>query len=199
LAWFHSILPVPFSKGVISSWIYRGTSIYEQESGVVVLDKNRHIFGILASCLLNAPIAKEIIRRETHGEKETFWLGFEIAQEEYGFLNDYAGIISWSDPGARHPPEEMELCGHLAHFDPKGDLLWMNDGLITSKRHGWWHITKFRVLASRGTWRRFMYTKEWYFIPADTNRLLDEFARLWEENPLAAKTNRTDRNASPTK
>ncbi|KAF7914826.1 hypothetical protein EAE99_010527 [Botrytis elliptica] len=85
----------------------------EQDSGVVVLDKSRLgvLMGLLNACWQNTYVVREIITyRNTHGDKETYWLGMELSGVEYSFAENA-----------------------IAHVDEKGELLWFNGGLVRKK------------------------------------------------------------------
>jgi hypothetical protein len=131
--WIASVLPKPISERVKASRIFRAQSYYEQESGVVVMNKAEHLFGLLSICYLNTPEVRDPIRANTHGEKETFWMGLEVANEPYEFMPGMPGSIGRIETKGKRVPVQ-EICGHLAHFDREGALLWFNDGLASAKK-----------------------------------------------------------------
>ncbi len=57
--------------------------IHYQEAGVVVIDKDRHRRGVEEIFTLNKNHKETYLY--VHGDKETFWLGMEIAKEPYSF------------------------------------------------------------------------------------------------------------------
>lgn len=59
-----------------------------QESGCVVLDKKRHERGIAYAIVLNEERATTY--KYVYGDKETYWLGFEMAKEAYTFNDEPA-------------------------------------------------------------------------------------------------------------
>lgn len=132
--WISEVMPKPISEQVKSMRIFRAQSYYEQESGVVVINKKDHYHGLLAICALNTPGLKTPIRANTHGEKETFWMGMEVAGEPYEFMPGMPGSIGRIETKGRRSSRTPQICGHLAHFDRTGALLWFNDGLASSKR-----------------------------------------------------------------
>jgi hypothetical protein len=81
----------PISKTAAVNRILVGKSYHEQESGVVVIDKNRHLLGLLAICALNHGELREVMYNHFWGDKETFWLGLEIMGEEYAFNPNMPG------------------------------------------------------------------------------------------------------------
>lgn len=132
--WISEVMPKPISEEVKSLRIFRAQSYYEQESGVVVMNNQNHLYGLLAVCALNTPGLKEPIRANTHGEKETFWMGMEVAAESYEFMPGMPGSIGRIETKGRRASRKQQICGHLTHFDRTGNILWFNDGLASSKR-----------------------------------------------------------------
>ncbi|UZJ55678.1 hypothetical protein CBS101457_004998 [Exobasidium rhododendri] len=94
-------------------WSKKG--IYEQESGVVVIDKRR---GAAFSALFFAAwqntgnIRELTTYRVFWGDKESYWLAFELAGFDYYFVDLYAG-------GLGNEPLEGQFCSdHPLHFLP---------------------------------------------------------------------------------
>ncbi|KAJ6443989.1 C3HC4 type (RING finger) zinc finger containing protein [Purpureocillium lavendulum] len=90
-AWLQQLLPEPVSETAMKSRFWTGVSSQEQESGVMVVDKWRHLVSLLLVARLNS---LERWSREggagiyemVHGDKETFWLGWELAGDvDYSF------------------------------------------------------------------------------------------------------------------
>lgn len=182
-AWFKKIIPRPHSKKLVNSFMYRGMTNYEQEAGLVLIDKSRHLIGLLATCLLNCKEERKEIHANTHGEKETYWLGFEIAEEDYEYGEDQAGIIG---VGARFiKTGEIILCGHLAHFDKAGTLLWFNDGIVENKRAPELKPGRFRHVESKGQWHGMcLKPQEIKGTPADKHEMLEKMKEIWNNDPL---------------
>ena len=130
-----------------------------QESGVLLLDKQRRYLGLWSSCLL---LGREDIRKHAHndhqyGDKETYWMAFETIGEPYEFARWYPGVVGGILTDFRgggdvvatihqqqdgiqvqQKPEleesktaDMALCGRLLHFDDDGQPLWANGGYLT--------------------------------------------------------------------
>lgn len=128
-AWFETVMPPPLSNQLLSSRIYNRTTNYEQEAGVVVVDKSRRLLGLLATCRLNFPDYKVELHKYTHGDKESFWIGMEMADEPYSFIPSMAGSVG----GFKNVDGEKQICGKAAHFDRNERLLWFNDGMVENK------------------------------------------------------------------
>ncbi|KAF9132124.1 hypothetical protein BGW39_000771 [Mortierella sp. 14UC] len=73
---------------------FRGLSQHEQESGVVVINKKTRLSGLLAVCKMNSKWERDLVSyRMFYGDKETFWTGFEMAQEPYAFMRTFGSVV----------------------------------------------------------------------------------------------------------
>lgn len=187
--WLASLAPEPLSVNMQSSRILRGSSIYEQEAGVVVVNKRQHLIPLLTTCLLNLPGWKEPIRAETHGEKETFWLGWEMSASPYSFSPFTAGAIGTIpfQEGALNN-STVEMTGHLAHAHPDtGDLLWFNDGIVENKRDVDWAglLGSWTHFGWEGSWTPYLtlHTKPQPLCQAQID-LLEKIKGLFSHDPL---------------
>lgn len=143
--WVLQLFPEPHSFRLRKSRILQAKSQYDLESGVVVLDKQRHFYGLLMACRLNCPgPIKSMIRDETHGEKETFWMGLEMLDEPYSYMPHAPGSLGTVAYNENDRVEE--LCGKLVHFDREGQVLWFNDGIAASKLPNDFFITEVTEL-----------------------------------------------------
>lgn len=61
-----------------------------QESGCIIIDKKRHVQGI--SNTIELTKQRGYVYQCIHGDKETFWMGLEMAQEPYTF-NDFIPCV----------------------------------------------------------------------------------------------------------
>ena len=127
LAFLDSLFPKkPY---LMENRYYNGKSQHQQESGVVLIDKRARFTGLMASCILNSGDIRTESYRHMHGDKETFWLGFEIADQDYAF-NPYA-------PGAvgKIPKKNGQaLCSvQLFHTDEHYQPAWINGGILENK------------------------------------------------------------------
>lgn len=126
-----STLPIMSSFPRTSRW-FRLVSAHEQESGVVLINKRSRFIGLLATCKMNGKWERDLISyRIFHGDKETFWTGFEMVQEPYAFIRSYGGII-----GELRADNNKSVCGAQLHEDHKGRPLWWNGGLYRNKNSG---------------------------------------------------------------
>ncbi|PYI08774.1 hypothetical protein BO78DRAFT_395367 [Aspergillus sclerotiicarbonarius CBS 121057] len=106
----------------------------EADSGLVVLDKTRPdtFMGLLHICWQNSyEVREETTYKITYGDKESWWLGLELAGAQYEFSKHYGGIVGWEnvdDQGRRG------VCSFvIAHVDSKNRLLWYNGSLLKNK------------------------------------------------------------------
>ncbi|EGW31031.1 uncharacterized protein SPAPADRAFT_68245 [Spathaspora passalidarum NRRL Y-27907] len=112
---------------------FRGLRHY-MESGLVVLNRDRHFSSILMMAQINLlkPASSKL-----WGDKEMFWLGFAINGDEEYVFNDYfaaaVGELTGIDDRQRPngtPHHSKEICSsHPGHISEDGrTLLWFNSG-----------------------------------------------------------------------
>ncbi|GMF28064.1 unnamed protein product [Phytophthora lilii] len=116
------------SEHVLSSFAYKGKSCHEMDSSMVLIDKERA--GQTVMDIMLWFITEERFRfRFSWGDKETFWLAFEVAHMPY-FFSPWGVSVVDSMPNAdmeRHPDS---LCGSILHFLPvdnnESEVLYVN-------------------------------------------------------------------------
>ncbi|EGZ25337.1 hypothetical protein PHYSODRAFT_410280, partial [Phytophthora sojae] len=108
------------------SFAYRGETHHEQDSSVVVVDKSRSRMAMAALWWL---ITEERLndgsrgRKEgpkgsfSFGDKESFWLAFELAKQEY-FFSPWGVSVIDSSTNNDLSAHNDSLCGSIAHFMP---------------------------------------------------------------------------------
>ncbi|KAL5363307.1 mannosyltransferase putative-domain-containing protein [Aspergillus floccosus] len=161
--WLQRIIPKPISKNVVQSRLWTGESGHMQESGVVVVDKWKHFVALLLVTRMNGPdrdgdssVGKVGVYDMVYGDKETFWLGWELAGDTgYAFHDGDAGIMGVLEPStspgntvndtSSNQPDEVSgqsqaepanytICGpQLLHLDHDGKPLWFNGWLLPNK------------------------------------------------------------------
>ncbi|RLN53281.1 hypothetical protein BBP00_00009373 [Phytophthora kernoviae] len=109
------------------SYAYRGQTSHEQDSSIVVIDKSRSGQAIPIMFWL---ITEERFRREfSYGDKETFWISFELAKQGYFFSPWGVGDISSSTNGDLDKHSDT-LCGSIVQYmpvsDQPADFLYVN-------------------------------------------------------------------------
>ncbi|KAF9313832.1 hypothetical protein BG003_004761 [Podila horticola] len=126
-----TIMPVMSSFPPVSRSFNR-LSAHEQESGVVLINKRSRFLGMLATCKMNGKWERDLVSYKVfHGDKETFWIGFEMIQDPYVFMRNYGGVI-----GELRPDNKNSVCGAQLHLDSAGNPLWWNGGLYRNKNKG---------------------------------------------------------------
>jgi hypothetical protein len=131
LDWFKNLMPSPPSPYSQALRIFNQKTAHEQESGVVMVNKEKNLIGLLATCLLNVGKIRDFSYKRVFGDKETFWLGFETVQVPYIFnptLPGTAGVSKKDDSG------QYKICSRqLVHVDREGVPIWVNGGIAVSK------------------------------------------------------------------
>ena len=132
--WWHSQIIHPSAEmGKSLAWTQQYGE--EQDSGAVVIDKGRLdvLLGLLHVAWQNTyAVREEVTYRLTYGDKESWWLGFELAGSTYAFEKHYGGIVGW--PPSGHDSGIQKVCSFvIAHIDENDRLLWYNGGLLKNK------------------------------------------------------------------
>ncbi|KAI8353433.1 mannosyltransferase putative-domain-containing protein [Mortierella sp. GBAus27b] len=139
--WMESFLPTMSNHPAKTGW-FQTKGGHEMESGVVVMDKNRHFLGLLAICKLNDLYERDqVTYKKTWGDKESFWIAMEMIQERYSFIPFRGGVIGnvhpitkTGEPTAHAVRVNMDrVCGNQLHFTDKGQPLWWNSGVVRDK------------------------------------------------------------------
>lgn len=115
---------------VKESAFFKGETLFEQESSVVLVHRTRAWRGLLGTAILNGWPARDYVYRQVWGDKETFWLGFALAQVPFDFSPHSPAIVGHYSSEARGL-----VCGLMAHVDHRGALLYWNGGVAPSKHH----------------------------------------------------------------
>ncbi|KAF9963183.1 hypothetical protein BGZ65_005367 [Modicella reniformis] len=143
--WLRSVTPI-LSSFPATSRMFRLVSAHEQESGVVLINKRTRFLGLLATCKSNGKWERDLVSYKVfHGDKETFWTGFEMIQEPYVFMRNYGGVI-----GELRPDNDKSVCGAQLHQDHQGQPLWWNGGLYRNKNEGVTRYLQFGYWMSGG-------------------------------------------------
>eukprot|EP00475_Leptophrys_vorax_P018257 TRINITY_DN24891_c0_g6_i1.p1 TRINITY_DN24891_c0_g6~~TRINITY_DN24891_c0_g6_i1.p1 ORF type:complete len:712 (-),score=159.77 TRINITY_DN24891_c0_g6_i1:93-2228(-) len=119
-----AVAPVASEERQSTRLVQLGYVTWEMESGVVVVDKSSRFLGLLGACRL----LDHFPRRKTYsddfhliGDKDHWWLGFEMMQEPYMFSHYAGGAVGTKN-------DKGQTCGRLFHADDYGRPLWMNGG-----------------------------------------------------------------------
>jgi len=129
--WLLSVVGSP-SDSMKHSFLYRGISQNDVESGVVFINKAICSSEILVIAAMNDASWRKEFWNIFHGEKETFMMGMEFCKSPFTFTQYGVGLVGSLRSNKR-------ICGfQVAHADPmeKSRLLWWNRGLSKYKYHG---------------------------------------------------------------
>lgn len=134
--WYRSwnIDPLPETK---QTRFWNSISFHEMESSLVIINKTRTLPGLLAIGSLNAAEIREpVIYMRIHGDKETFWMGYDMAAQHYHINNKtrvaYIGNKVYGTD--QHGNKYLEkFCGHVAHTNSKGEIFYWNDHIVVDK------------------------------------------------------------------
>ncbi|ETI55290.1 hypothetical protein F443_02031 [Phytophthora nicotianae P1569] len=115
----------------LNTFAYRGKSIHEMDSSMVLIDKKRA--GKTVMDILFWFITKERFRfTYSWGDKETFWLAFEVARAPY-FFSPWGVSVVNSMPNEDMKNHPDSLCGSILQYMPVQDngseepeILYMN-------------------------------------------------------------------------
>lgn len=127
--------------------MWTGESGHMMDSGVMVIDTWRHFVPMLLATRMNGPdrdgnkdIGKKGVYEMVYGDKETFWLSWELAKDlDYSFHTSVAGNMGKINETAATQETEDEpatdtICSpQLLHFDDDGRPFWFNGWLAASK------------------------------------------------------------------
>jgi len=116
------------SEHVFNSFALKGRSCHEMDSSMVLIDKKRA--GQTVMDIMLWLITEERFRfKYSWGDKETFWLAFELAHAPYFFSPWGVSVVSSmpNEDMKRHPDT---LCGSILQFLPaagnESEVLYVN-------------------------------------------------------------------------
>ncbi|ORY47864.1 hypothetical protein BCR33DRAFT_658065 [Rhizoclosmatium globosum] len=140
-SWFKFINPQPTRYG--STLRYTNSlSYHEQESGVVIIDKSRigALHSLLLACAFNSFTYRSETYKHMYGDKETFWISWELLRVPYRFSPTYAGALGVKT-------SDDTVCGNLFHVDEFLNPVWWNGGMWEVKEAKTRRVVQFEYLA----------------------------------------------------
>ncbi|OWZ19896.1 hypothetical protein PHMEG_0005782 [Phytophthora megakarya] len=109
------------------SYAYRGEASHEQDSSLVAVDKSRS--GQAMQVMFWLVTVQRFEREFSYGDKETFWIAYALAKQQY-FFSPWGPSVIESSRNEDMKKHSDSLCGSLAHFMPVKDdtpeLLYVN-------------------------------------------------------------------------
>ncbi|ORX87958.1 hypothetical protein BCR32DRAFT_324157 [Anaeromyces robustus] len=139
LTWFKEWAKDPLIE-TKSSRFWNGITIHEMDSSTVVINKEKVILGLLSVCKLNEFAIREgMVYRHVYGDKETFWMGFDMAHQHYFMSPQPIAFIGSIQPISYQQKKESGtnankmLCGHIAHYLEDNEIIFWNGHLVVDK------------------------------------------------------------------
>jgi len=106
--WIHSWMINPLPE-TLNLRFLNGTSTSEMESSTVLMNKTQALLGLLATCKLNEQkVRDDVVYNMFLGDKETFWIGFDMARQSYYMEPTPCVFLGKVD-------ENNQICGHIGH------------------------------------------------------------------------------------
>lgn len=126
----------PHSQALRSSRVYNEGYAEETDGGVVVLDKSRTsvMVGLLHTCWKNSKrVRKDWTYKFGDGDRDSWWLGFELAGVPYSWESRYGGTLGWL---RKQEGKEDRVCGNTnLHLDENDKPLWFSGGLVVEEKN----------------------------------------------------------------
>jgi len=125
--------PLPETKR-LRYW--KNKTIHEMDSGVVLIHKIKTLLGLLNTCKLNEyEIRSKVVYNYVYGDKETFWIGFDMARQHYYMDPEPSSVLGGiENVGVSEVSSLKMICGHISHTK-NGRLLFWNGHIIMDKNH----------------------------------------------------------------
>ncbi len=135
--WQTQLKNRPHSRALRSSKVYNEGYAEEADGGVVVLDKSRTtvLLGLLHTCWQNSKrVRKDWTYKFGDGDRDSWWLGYELAGVPYSWENRYGGMIGWPE---KRKGKGERVCGNTnLHLDENDKPLWFSGGLVDKDEIG---------------------------------------------------------------
>ncbi|KAJ3200077.1 hypothetical protein HK099_002826, partial [Clydaea vesicula] len=127
-----TVLPENIPKLVSDLHLMQLTTFHEMESGVVLMDKSRHLIGLLAACSLISKKERKPFNYDHYGDKELFWIGLAVVRENFTFSKyESTGVLGVST----YHRGLYTMCNlQILHLDEEDNPLWFNGGLFENKK-----------------------------------------------------------------
>jgi len=134
--WEKELAHTELSSTIRQSKVFVEKYAEEGDSGVVAVDKSRlDVFiGLLHIGWQNTKDVRDAFTYvQGHGDKESWWFGFELAATPYSMEQHYAAIMGHIQIGPDGRPEDRVCSFAIAHVDHNDRLLWYNGSLLKNK------------------------------------------------------------------
>jgi len=133
LLWFKEWAKNPLEE-TKNSRFWNGLTVHEMDSSAVVINKEKALLGLLSVCKLNEYAIREgMVYRHIYGDKETFWMGFDMAHQHYYMSPQSITFIGSLQSTLQKNSIGKKLCGHIAHSMEDGQIIFWNGHLVVDK------------------------------------------------------------------
>ncbi|KAJ3275390.1 hypothetical protein HDV01_000682 [Terramyces sp. JEL0728] len=153
VSWVRKLVPKSELPRLEQYRIFKGTTMHEAESGMVIINKRKRMIAMLAITYMNE---KSIIPKSYwgfYGDKETFWIAPSMVMEPYAFDSHLPITIGHYDPDFK----KDEFCStQMAHLDELGNLFWIHGGVTTIKNNVYSKLQQFE------DWSKEVGIYKWY-------------------------------------
>jgi alpha 1,3-mannosyltransferase len=129
--WEKELAHTELSDTIKHSKVYIDKYAEECDSGLVVVNKSKLgvLIGLLHIGWQNTYSVREAYTyRQGHGDKESWWFGFELVGTPYSFEEHYGSML-----GHQRNNENRVCSFTIAHLDHRKKLLWYNGSLLKDK------------------------------------------------------------------
>lgn len=122
------------SSNYLNSKVHLEHYSEEGESGLIVVDKGRLpvFLALLHVAWQNSEdVRTQVTYKMGYGDKESWWLAFELCNVPYTFEHRYAAILG---DVVQYADDIPRVCSFtIAHVDENDELLWLNGSLLKNK------------------------------------------------------------------
>jgi len=129
--WFKTWInnPLPETEE-LRIWNEKTTD--QMESSTVVIHKSKTILGLLAACKLSELEYRKKVNVHVYGDKETFWLGYDMARQPFSF-NPLRPVFIAKVDSVNMNTNTTRFCGHIGHRSEDGKFMYWNGHLLKDK------------------------------------------------------------------
>ncbi|KAI9347036.1 mannosyltransferase putative-domain-containing protein [Obelidium mucronatum] len=110
-----------------ANWFKGINPVWSRYAGNEIEGRTGPLHALLMVCVLNSRLERDdVTYKNMHGDKETYWISWDMARVPYKFTPSYGGTVGYKN-------EKNRICGGLFHTDEYFEPLWWNGGVIANK------------------------------------------------------------------
>lgn len=189
--WEKELNDAELSDTIKQSKVFMEGYAEEGDSGVVAADKSRLdvVTGLLHIAWQNTKEVRETFTyRRGHGDKESWWFGFELTGTPYSMETHYAAITGHVKLRPDGSQEDRVCSFTIAHVDHKSRLLWFNGSLLKNKEIDSGDFDVPQEWMVDGTWEKGATKQDMSCMSGERVRPIDEsILRLLQESVQQAR------------